>query len=277
MLKKGVWMDPDINKYDLNHRVSHHSKMTDPEWEDVYYAAWASFYSYDHIRTILSRAAQIPNGRPKPILSTIGWFKLMIEYEGVHPLEGGAFRLKYRRDRRRGLRSNRPSSSIRATATGSSQGVALLAILPADRRILKEVLRRPTVRPTATSQSSRRATTNSNSCRSITRPAAAKRRLSARRSATAFADARRASGRRYPRRRRNKLGHGRSGTGQSCARPHGLVAGEAGRDGRRARADGRTRSKPARPIPSRTKRSTKCAPRSRPPASSSSRRMAAEA
>jgi hypothetical protein len=31
------------------------------------------------------------------------WFKLMIEYEGVHPLEGGAFRLKFRRDRRYGM------------------------------------------------------------------------------------------------------------------------------------------------------------------------------
>ena len=26
---KGVWMDPDLNKYDLNHRVSHHPKMSD--------------------------------------------------------------------------------------------------------------------------------------------------------------------------------------------------------------------------------------------------------
>ena len=108
MLKKGVWMDPDINKYDLNHRVSHHSKMTDTEWEDAYKAAWQSFYSFDHIRTILRRAAQIPNGRPKPILSTIGWFKLMTDYEGVHPLEGGAFRLKYRRDRRHGLKLESP-------------------------------------------------------------------------------------------------------------------------------------------------------------------------
>ncbi len=24
---KGVWMDPDMNKYDLNHRVTHHPKM----------------------------------------------------------------------------------------------------------------------------------------------------------------------------------------------------------------------------------------------------------
>ena len=27
--QKGVWMDPDMNKYDLNHRVSHHPKMSD--------------------------------------------------------------------------------------------------------------------------------------------------------------------------------------------------------------------------------------------------------
>ena len=47
------------------------------------------------------------------------WFKLMIEQEGVHPLEGGAFRLKYRRDRRRSLPLESPWSSIRATGAGS--------------------------------------------------------------------------------------------------------------------------------------------------------------
>ncbi len=36
------------------------------------------------------------------------WFKLMIDHEGVHPLEGGAFRLKYRRDRRLGLAVESP-------------------------------------------------------------------------------------------------------------------------------------------------------------------------
>ena len=77
--------------------------MSDREWEDAYRAAWDSFYTPDHIRTILKRAAQIKNGRPKQILSTMLWFKLMIDHEGVHPLEGGAFRLKYRRDRRSGL------------------------------------------------------------------------------------------------------------------------------------------------------------------------------
>ncbi len=144
LLKKGVWMDPDINKYDLNHRVSHHSKMTDAEWEESYKAAWQSFYSYDHIRTILRRAAQIPNGRPKPILSTIGWFKLMIDYEGVHPLEGGAFRLKYRRDRRHGLKLESPlvfypryGYEIVTKAWGYLQFFLRV------RRIMKEVLEAP--------------------------------------------------------------------------------------------------------------------------------------
>jgi hypothetical protein len=103
LLQKGVWMDPDVNKYDLNHRVSHHPTMSDREWEDAYRAAWHAFYTAEHLRTILRRTAALKQGRAKTTLSTILWFLLMILYEGVHPLEGGAFRLKFRRDRRPGL------------------------------------------------------------------------------------------------------------------------------------------------------------------------------
>ncbi len=144
LLKKGVWMDPDINKYDLNHRVSHHSQMTDAEWEEAYRAAWQSFYTFDHIRTILRRAAAIPNGRPKPILSTIGWFKLMTDHEGVHPLEGGAFRLKYRRDRRHGLPLESPFLFYPRYWGGIAvKAVKYLRFFLATRRILKEVLEAP--------------------------------------------------------------------------------------------------------------------------------------
>lgn len=104
----GVWMDSDMNKYDLNHRVTHHSKMDDAEWEEASRAAWASFYSVEHIRTILRRAAAHPKGRPGTTLSTLLWFKLVHSYEGVHPLEGGALRLKFRRDRRSGLPVENP-------------------------------------------------------------------------------------------------------------------------------------------------------------------------
>jgi hypothetical protein len=103
-----AWMDADMNKYDLHHRVSHHPKMSDAEWEDAYRSAWSAFYTTDHIRTILRRAAASELGRPSTTLSTLLWFKLVSAYEGVHPLEGGAFRRKFRRDRRSGLPLENP-------------------------------------------------------------------------------------------------------------------------------------------------------------------------
>ena len=48
---KGTWMDPDMNKYDLNHRVVHHPTMSDAEWEDAYWSAWEWFYSPEHMET----------------------------------------------------------------------------------------------------------------------------------------------------------------------------------------------------------------------------------
>lgn len=105
---KGIWMDPDMNKYDLNHRVSHHGKMSDLDWEEAYRAAWHAFYTPEHINTILRRTCACPVGRPGTTLSTILWFYLMILFEGVHPLEGGALRLKFRRDRRSGMKLENP-------------------------------------------------------------------------------------------------------------------------------------------------------------------------
>jgi hypothetical protein len=97
--QQGSWMDADLNKYDLNNRVTHHPVMSDDDWDDAYRAAWQSFYSLDHVRTILRRAAAHPQGRPQTTLTTFLWFKLMTMFEGVHPLEGGAFRRKSRRRR----------------------------------------------------------------------------------------------------------------------------------------------------------------------------------
>jgi hypothetical protein len=103
-----VWMDPDLNKYDLTHRVSHHPTMSDSEWEEAYRAAWATFYTTDHVRTILRRQAASPRGRTGTVMRNLLWFSLMDRYEHVHPLEGGALRLKYRRDRRHGMKRESP-------------------------------------------------------------------------------------------------------------------------------------------------------------------------
>jgi hypothetical protein len=104
----GVWMDDDLNKYDLSHRVTHHPRISDTDWEETHRAAWESFYSCDHMRTILRRAAANPNGRPRTIVIALLWFKLAVTFEGVHPLESGAFRCKSRRERRPGLPRENP-------------------------------------------------------------------------------------------------------------------------------------------------------------------------
>lgn len=104
----GVWMDPDLNKYDLNHRVSHHSKMSDAEWEDAYRAAWVAYYDDEHVKTVMRRSAVHGLRSIKSLTSKLLMFHLMTKYEGVHPLEGGALRLKFRTDRRPGMKRENP-------------------------------------------------------------------------------------------------------------------------------------------------------------------------
>ena len=107
LLADGVWMDPDLNKYDLNHRVSHHPKMSDTEWEEAYRAAWDSYYSPEHIQTVIRRAAG-SSKKPRSKMLVMLWFYLMYKIEKLHPLEGGIFRLKYRTDRRPGMPIENP-------------------------------------------------------------------------------------------------------------------------------------------------------------------------
>ncbi len=101
--KKGVWMDPDLNKYDLNHRVVHHPKMSDAEYEQTYRDAWRTYYTRRAHRD--GGAPPWRHSRPQPAepAQFMTMFKIMFEAENIHPLEGGIVRLKYRRDRRYGM------------------------------------------------------------------------------------------------------------------------------------------------------------------------------
>ena len=102
LYEAGTWMDPDVNKYDLNHAVVGHSRMSKEEWERVYRAAWETYYTDEHIETVLKRAMST-GVSPGKALFLIVWFKGCIGIEGIHPLEGGFLRLKFRRDRRSSL------------------------------------------------------------------------------------------------------------------------------------------------------------------------------
>jgi radical SAM superfamily enzyme YgiQ (UPF0313 family) len=95
----GVAMDPDMNKYDLNHATTGHARMSQEEIERTYRMAWDLFYSDEHVDRILRRAAATTLGAGK-VLFPVVWFKGCIGIEKVHPLEGGFLRLKSRRNRR---------------------------------------------------------------------------------------------------------------------------------------------------------------------------------
>ena len=103
----GVWMDRDLNKYDLNHAVTTHSRMSMDEWQRAYRSAWETYYTDAHIETVLKRAAAT-GVSPGKALFLIVWFKGCISIEGIHPLEGGFLRMKFRRDRRPELRRQSP-------------------------------------------------------------------------------------------------------------------------------------------------------------------------
>src|SRR5688572_2042553 len=102
LYREGAWMDPDLNKYDLNHAVMKHVHMPKAEWEQTYRAAWETYYTSEHIETVLRRAMATGTSPGKAVLF-ITWFKGCIGIENLHPLEGGFVRLKFRRDRRSGL------------------------------------------------------------------------------------------------------------------------------------------------------------------------------
>lgn len=102
LVAKGVWIDPDLNKYDLEHVVTGHPRMSQAQWEGIYQEAWDLYYTPRHMRTIMRRAAANGVSAGHAMFLAL-WFWGCVKLEKVHPLQGGYFRRKRRRDRRPGM------------------------------------------------------------------------------------------------------------------------------------------------------------------------------
>ena len=101
LARSGIAMEPDMNKYDLEHICTAHGRMTPNEWQGVYQRAWSQYYSMEHIETLLRRAVADGIAAKRLMLSLVV-FRGMPLIEHVHPLQGGYLRLKVRRTRRPG-------------------------------------------------------------------------------------------------------------------------------------------------------------------------------
>jgi len=105
--ESGEWMDPDMNNYDLTHVTTRHPKMSKEEWERAYLSAWDTYYTPRHIETVLKRA-RASGENTRQMMGLLFSFSTCFKYEGIHPLEGGRFRHKYRLNRRPGLPLENP-------------------------------------------------------------------------------------------------------------------------------------------------------------------------
>ena len=100
MVREGVYMEPDLNKFDSFHETTRHPNFAPGEWYETYKKAWRNFYSYDYMRNTLARA------NPENywnILRNFIWYKNSAFIEGGHPMLHGFFRLRDRCDRRPGF------------------------------------------------------------------------------------------------------------------------------------------------------------------------------
>jgi hypothetical protein len=98
----GIAMDGDLNRYDLEHVCTGHPRMNQLEWEGIYQEAWTLYYTPDHMKTLLKRAAV--TGVPMRSLAKLLFlFATTMQLEHVHPLQGGILRLKHPSELRPGL------------------------------------------------------------------------------------------------------------------------------------------------------------------------------
>ena len=104
---RGVAMDADMNKYDLEHACTAHPLMSKETWMQVYGDAWKRYYTDEHVETIMRRAVVSGINRTK-ILDSLTIFSGSARIEGVHPLQFGFLRRKIRTQRRYGMRIVNP-------------------------------------------------------------------------------------------------------------------------------------------------------------------------
>jgi hypothetical protein len=93
--QQGVWMDPDMNKYDLIHVTTRHPNMSKEQWEQSYQRAWDQYYTLEHVETVLRRAAARDQNLKK-VTFLLLWSYGSSNIEKTHPEEGGIFRRKVR-------------------------------------------------------------------------------------------------------------------------------------------------------------------------------------
>ena len=99
LYEKGIWMDPDLNKYDIETVCMEHPRMSRTEWQQAYEDAWKWYYTDEHIERLMRR--NLAYGvKPIALWRTVLQIYGAPNFEGVHPQQCGYLRRKDRTQRR---------------------------------------------------------------------------------------------------------------------------------------------------------------------------------
>ena len=140
---QAVEMDSDMNRYDLAHVTTAHQTMSHRAWQEIYERAWEAYYTPEHVETVIRRGTAW-GFAPWAMMVKLLCFHACARIERVHPLEGGLFRLKYRKDRRPGMPLEHPvvfyARAARDTLSKYAQFAWLaLSYLRALRRVEQDI------------------------------------------------------------------------------------------------------------------------------------------
>lgn len=103
LYEKGTWLDPDLNRYDLEHTTCEHPLMSPEVWQQTYSDVWEWYYTKEHIQTLMKR--NVAYGiKPVRVWRLCLQIYGAMKFEGVHPQQCGYFRLKDPLQRRPGFR-----------------------------------------------------------------------------------------------------------------------------------------------------------------------------
>jgi radical SAM superfamily enzyme YgiQ (UPF0313 family) len=100
MIQDGEYLDPDLNNYDASHETMRHPNFGPGEWHLAYRRAWHSFYSFEYMQEVLSKANR---ENYWDLFLNLIWYKNSALIEGGHPMINGFVRLKDRTDKRPGF------------------------------------------------------------------------------------------------------------------------------------------------------------------------------
>ncbi|MET1415752.1 B12-binding domain-containing radical SAM protein [Roseibium sp. HPY-6] len=103
LYEKGIWLDPDLNRYDLEHTTCEHPIMSAELWQQTYRDIWDWYYTDEHVETLMRR--NVAYGiKPVRVWRLCLQIYGAMRFEGVHPQQCGYFRYKDRRQRRPGFK-----------------------------------------------------------------------------------------------------------------------------------------------------------------------------